>query len=74
MYADTSTEIALNFIEQSGDDDDDDDDSFAKALVLNNHYDTDGVLSCYALLEPEFALKHKPVSYTHLTLPTTERV
>lgn len=61
VYADTSTEIALNFIEQSGDDDDDDDDSFAKALVLNNHYDTDGVLSCYALLEPEFALKHKQI-------------
>ena len=40
---------------------DDDSDEYADAIVLNNHYDTDGVLSCFALLEPEFALKHKQV-------------
>ena len=55
VYADTSTEIALNFIER------DSAKEFEDATVLNNHYDTDGVLSCYALLEPEFALKHKQI-------------
>ena len=55
-YADTSTEIAMNFIEHNNEDDSDE---YADAIVLNNHYDTDGVLSCFALLEPEFALKHK---------------
>ena len=57
-YADTSTEIAMNFIEHNNEDDSDE---YADAIVLNNHYDTDGVLSCFALLEPEFALKHKQV-------------
>lgn len=55
LYADTSTEIAINFAEarlyrgryQHLD----------NALVLNNHYDTDGVLSVYACLFPQQALQ-----------------
>ena len=48
----------MNFIEHNNEDDSDE---YADAIVLNNHYDTDGVLSCFALLEPEFALKHKQI-------------
>ena len=32
---------------------------FEAALVVNNHYDTDGVLSVFALLEPAAALAHE---------------
>ncbi len=45
--ADTSTEIALNFIA--------DPEAFtqwAGALAVNNHFDTDGALSAWVLLEP----------------------
>jgi hypothetical protein len=48
--ADTSTEIALNFVssaEAAG--------QWADAVVVNNHFDTDGVLSVWVLLEPERA-------------------
>jgi hypothetical protein len=47
--ADTSTEIALKFVasEESA--------RWAGALVVNNHFDTDGVLSVWTLLEPEQA-------------------
>lgn len=31
------------------------------ATVLNNHFDTDGLLSAYTLLYPEHALKHRKV-------------
>mmetsp|Transcript_15004 Transcript_15004/g.44733 ORF Transcript_15004/g.44733 Transcript_15004/m.44733 type:complete len:388 (+) Transcript_15004:46-1209(+) len=57
LYADTSTECALRLarIRRVGgtayaDHDD--------ALVINNHFDTDGVLSAYACLHPEAALRH----------------
>ncbi len=52
--ADTSTEIALNFIglpearEQ-----------WAGAVAVNNHFDTDGVLSVWTLLDPDRALAHR---------------
>ena len=57
LYADTSTEMALRLA--SIDDDDDDRVSLDRAHVLNNHYDTDGVLSVWACLHPEKALKYK---------------
>jgi len=48
--ADTSTEIALNFAcsrEAS--------DRWADAVVVNNHFDTDGILAIWVLLDPERA-------------------
>jgi hypothetical protein len=47
--ADTSTEIALKFVasEEAA--------RWAGAVVVNNHFDTDGVLSVWTLLEPEQA-------------------
>jgi hypothetical protein len=42
LYADTSTEMALKLPV----------DVYPNAVVLNNHYDTDGVLSVFACLEP----------------------
>jgi hypothetical protein len=46
--ADTSTEIALNFVGSP-----EAVDRWADALVVNNHFDTDGLLSIWVLLEPE---------------------
>ena len=53
LYADTSTEICLNLARarNSGDFEDFDD-----ALAVNNHYDSDGVLSVFACTQPEAAL------------------
>jgi hypothetical protein len=56
LYADTSTEIALNLAKAGGDDE-----KYAHlvdAVVLNNHYDTDGALSVFACLNPSLALQH----------------
>ena len=53
LYKDTSTEMALELFRQKQDFAEYDD-----ALVLNNHYDTDGVLSVFACLEPQLALQH----------------
>jgi len=47
-YADTSTEMALKLPI----------DVLPDAVVLNNHYDTDGVLSVFACLYPELAREH----------------
>jgi len=47
-YADTSTEMALQLP----------DSVLSNALVLNNHYDTDGVLSVWACLEPALASRY----------------
>jgi len=52
--ADTSTEIALNFVVSSAASN-----QWAGAVVVNNHFDTDGVLSIWTLLEPEQALLHR---------------
>jgi outer membrane biosynthesis protein TonB len=53
LYADTSTEMALKLAKNQ---------EYAEktkdALVLNNHYDTDGVLSVWACLQPKEALKY----------------
>jgi hypothetical protein len=52
--ADTSTEIAFKFafspeaLEEWGD-----------AVIVNNHFDTDGLLSAWVLLEPERALDYR---------------
>mmetsp|Transcript_8094 Transcript_8094/g.20782 ORF Transcript_8094/g.20782 Transcript_8094/m.20782 type:complete len:296 (-) Transcript_8094:394-1281(-) len=54
-YADTSTEIALNFAASPEAAD------WSGARVLNNHFDTDGVLSAWALLEPEAAAARREV-------------
>jgi hypothetical protein len=54
LKADTSTEIALNFVVSSR--------ASAQwngAVVVNNHFDTDGILSIWTLLEPEQALVHR---------------
>ena len=57
IYADTSTEIALNFAHaravQSAWREHDD------AVIVNNHYDADGVLSVYACVNPKHALTHR---------------
>lgn len=50
-YADTSTEICLNFLAFG--------ESPRDAVVINNHLDVDGVLSTFTLLEPELALKNR---------------
>jgi hypothetical protein len=47
-YADTSTEMALKLPP----------DEYTDAIVLNNHYDTDGVLSVFACLQPDLARKY----------------
>jgi len=62
LYADTSTEIALNFAKQEKQVHQLDAavaTTFDNALVLNNHYDTDGVLSVWACLEPDRALQYE---------------
>ena len=55
LRADTSTEIALNLVASP------DRDSFTKGidLVTNNHFDCDGVLSCWTVLTGERALEFK---------------
>lgn len=53
LYADTSTEMALNLAHHS-----DYVNATKDAFVLNNHYDTDGVLSVWACLEPDLAQKY----------------
>lgn len=53
LYKDTSTEMALKLAS-----DQEYSDLTANAWVLNNHFDTDGVLSVWACLEPELALEH----------------
>ena len=49
--ADTSTEIALNFAgsPEAGE-------QWANAVVVNNHFDTDGLLSAWVLLDPQEAM------------------
>ena len=55
LKADTSTEIALNLVASP------DRDSFTKGidLVTNNHFDCDGVLSCWTVLTGERALEFR---------------
>jgi hypothetical protein len=52
--ADTSTEIALNFAgsPEAGE-------QWANAVVVNNHFDTDGLLSAWVLLDPKQAMAHR---------------
>lgn len=55
LKADTSTEIALNLVASPHRE------SFTKGidLVTNNHFDCDGVLSCWTVLTGERALEHR---------------
>ena len=52
LKADTSVEIAMRYVETGG---------ASGRLVVNNHFDTDGVLAVWTLLEPERALRHRDV-------------
>jgi hypothetical protein len=52
--ADTSTEIALNFVVSPAASN-----QWAGAVVVNNHFDTDGILAIWTLLEPEKALSRR---------------
>jgi hypothetical protein len=52
--ADTSTEIALNFASSP-----EAFEEWADAVVLNNHFDTDGLLAAWVLLDPERAEPHR---------------
>jgi hypothetical protein len=52
--ADTSTEIALNFIGSA-----EALEEWPDAVVVNNHFDTDGLLSIWVLLDPEQALANR---------------
>jgi hypothetical protein len=49
--ADTSTEIALNFAKSP-----EAAKQWDRAVVINNHFDTDGILSIWVLLDPERAI------------------
>lgn len=51
--ADTSTEIALRFIDSQPAE------AWSEAVVVNNHFDTDGLLSVWTLLEPEAASERR---------------
>jgi Family of unknown function (DUF6687) len=52
--ADTSTEIALNFVVSP-----EARDKWVNAVAVNNHFDTDGVLSVWTLLDPAGALARR---------------
>jgi hypothetical protein len=52
--ADTSTEIALGFVVSQ-----EAVEQWPSAVAVNNHFDTDGVLSVWTLLEPEQALAQR---------------
>jgi hypothetical protein len=52
--ADTSTEIALNFAGAP-----EADEQWENAVVVNNHFDTDGLLSAWVLLDPQQATAHR---------------
>jgi hypothetical protein len=53
LRADTSVEIALNFLEERAAHDVD--------VVVNNHFDTDGVLAIWTLLSPSLAKEHEKI-------------
>ncbi|HEX8746492.1 MAG TPA: DUF6687 family protein [Pyrinomonadaceae bacterium] len=55
LKADTSTEIALNFVASPRRDEL----AGGLRLVTNNHFDTDGVLSVWTVLQGERALPHR---------------
>ena len=66
--ADLSTEIVFKWVKLQaaarrvkGVPDGDTADDWSDAVVLNNHFDTDGLMSAWALLEPEKALEHESV-------------
>ena len=52
--ADTSTEIALNFVGSA-----EACEEYADAVVVNNHFDTDGLLSIWVMFDPEQAMANR---------------
>lgn len=52
---DLSTEIALRWCKMV----DQSDSEWAQATIVNNHFDTDGLMSVWALLNPELAQKYE---------------
>src|SRR5262249_2591290 len=52
--ADTSTEIALRFVASP-----EAAERWAGAVVVNNHFDTDGILSAWILLDSDRAMAHR---------------
>jgi len=66
-YADTSTEIALNFVAQVSSASSSTDDLelnehlsiLSNSTVVNNHCDSDGLIACWTLLYPQEALARK---------------
>eukprot|EP00466_Bigelowiella_natans_P005420 jgi/Bigna1/75729/fgenesh1_pg.36_\ len=57
LYSDLSTEIALRFIKTPASRQD----KWNTAVVVNNHFDTDGVCSAYATLKPDLGWKHRRI-------------
>ena len=55
LKADTTTQMAFKLIEHPGKQ------RFLEGIeiVSNNHYDADGVLSAFVILNPEYSLRHK---------------
>lgn len=53
LKADTSVEIALNFARDRA--------AHDVELATNNHFDSDGALAVWALLNPQLALEHAPL-------------
>ncbi len=55
LRADTSTGIAFNLIQHP------ECDKYLEGIqyISNNHYDTDGVLAAFVLMNPQFALQHR---------------
>ncbi len=55
LFADTSTEMAFKLIES----DKKTDYLHGIEVISNNHYDSDGVIAAYVLMEPEFSAANK---------------
>lgn len=55
LYSDLSTEIALRFIKTSASREPE----WKTALVVNNHFDADGVCATWATLKPDLGWKHR---------------
>jgi hypothetical protein len=55
LKADTSTEMAFKLLESERNDE------FLNGIeiISNNHFDSDGILACYVLLNPDYANHHR---------------
>ena len=59
LYADTSTGMAMKLAKLNQQQKPNQYDDFDDATVLNNHYDTDGVLSSWTCMKPSQALEYE---------------